>query len=45
MTADRDVGESDLATDPWKAATASPPGLLANAAVLPPLLGHFYVFV
>lgn len=31
---DRDVYESDIATDPWKAATASLPVVLANAAVL-----------
>lgn len=34
MVVDRGVDESDIATDPWKAATASLLVLLANAAVL-----------
>lgn len=34
MIVDREVDESDIATDPWKAAAASLPVLLANAAVL-----------
>lgn len=33
MTVDRDVDESDIATDPWKAATASLPVLLIKAAL------------
>lgn len=41
MTVDRDreVDKSDIATDPWKAATASLPVVLANAAVLLCCLG------